>query len=149
MVRWCIRLTRLTFFLNLVQVQQNLKRKTFRAGGPQSPFSISSSFIPSVILLPFFLNTNSCRNDTLRAPILRRTFLQTASTFAAHEREQSIITPSRRVSQIVARVCILESVRCLRLDKSSSSMKKTVKVSDLRVIDLRRELSHRTWTRRG
>ena len=40
----------------LVQVRQNQK-KTFRVGGPQSPFSISSSFILSFILLPFFLNT--------------------------------------------------------------------------------------------
>ena len=40
----------------LVQVRQNQK-KTFRVGGPQSPFSISSSFILSFVLLPFFLNT--------------------------------------------------------------------------------------------
>ena len=61
MVRWCIRLTRLTLVCEviryrLVQVRQNQK-KTFRVGGPQSPFSISSSFILSFVLLPFFLNT--------------------------------------------------------------------------------------------
>ena len=33
------------------------KKKTFRVGGPQSPSSISSSFIFSFVLLPFFLNT--------------------------------------------------------------------------------------------
>ena len=62
MVRWCIRLTRLTLVCEviryrLVQVRQNQK-KTFRVGGPRSPFSISSSFILSFVLLPFFLNTN-------------------------------------------------------------------------------------------
>ena len=61
MVRWCIRLTRLTLVCEviryrLVQVRQNQK-KNFRVGGPQSPFSISSSFILSFVLLPFFLNT--------------------------------------------------------------------------------------------
>ena len=61
MVRWCIRLTRLTLVCEviryrLVQVRQNQK-KTFRVGGPQAPFSISSSFILSFVLLPFFLNT--------------------------------------------------------------------------------------------
>ena len=40
-------------------------------------------------------------------------------------------------------------MRCLRLDKGSDSMKKTVKVSDLRVIDLRRELSHRSLDKTG
>ena len=60
-VSWCIRLTRLTLVCEviryrLVQVRQNQK-KTFRVGGPQSPFSISSSFILSFVLLPFFLNT--------------------------------------------------------------------------------------------
>ena len=40
----------------LVQVRQNQK-KTFRVGGPQSPFSFSCSFILSFVLLPFFLNT--------------------------------------------------------------------------------------------
>ena len=59
--RWCIRLTRLTLVCEviryrLVQVRQNQK-KTFRVGGPQSPFSISSSFILSFVLLPFFINT--------------------------------------------------------------------------------------------
>ena len=63
MVRWCIRLTRLTLVCEviryrLVQVRQNQK-KTFRVGGPQSPFSISSSFILSFVLLPFFLNTKN------------------------------------------------------------------------------------------
>ena len=63
MVRWCIRLTRLTLVCEviryrLVQVRQNQKKKkTFRVGGPRSPFSISSSFILSFVLLPFFLNT--------------------------------------------------------------------------------------------
>ena len=33
------------------------QKKTFRVGGPQSPFSISSSFILSFVLLSFFLNT--------------------------------------------------------------------------------------------
>ena len=38
------------------------QKKTFRVGGPQSPFSISSSFILFFVLLPFFLNTktNKC-----------------------------------------------------------------------------------------
>ena len=45
--------------------------------------------------------------------------------------------------------CVLESVRCLRLDKRSSSMKKTVKVSDLRVIDLRKELSLLSFDKTG
>ena len=40
-------------------------------------------------------------------------------------------------------------MRCLRLDKGSDSMKKTVKISDLRVIDLRRELSHRSLDKTG
>ena len=62
MVRCCIRLTRLTLVCEviryrLVQVRQNLKKKTFRVGSPQSPFSISSSFILFFVLLPFFLNT--------------------------------------------------------------------------------------------
>ena len=63
MVRWCIRLTRLTLVCEviryrLVQVRQNQKN-TFRVGGPQAPFSISSSFILSFVLLPFFLNTKN------------------------------------------------------------------------------------------
>ena len=33
------------------------QKKTFRVGGPQSPFSISSSFILSFVLLHSFLNT--------------------------------------------------------------------------------------------
>ena len=33
------------------------QKKTFRDVGPQSPFSISSSFIFFFVLLPFFLNT--------------------------------------------------------------------------------------------
>ena len=33
------------------------EKKTFRVGGPQSPFSISSSFILFFILLPFFLKS--------------------------------------------------------------------------------------------
>ena len=63
LVRWCILLTRLTLvceviWYRLVQVRQNLKKKmTFRFGGPQSLFSISSSFILSFVLLPFFLKT--------------------------------------------------------------------------------------------
>ena len=62
MIRWCIRLTRLTLVCEvikyrLVQVRQNLKKRTFRVGGPQSPFSTSSSFILFFVLLPFFLNT--------------------------------------------------------------------------------------------
>ena len=63
MVRWCIRLTRLTLVrevirYRLVQVRQNLKKKDFSGWRPtQSPFSISSSFILSFVLLPFFLNT--------------------------------------------------------------------------------------------
>ena len=62
-LQWCIRLTRLTLVCKviryrLVQVRQNLKKKkTFRVGGSQSPFSISSSFILFFVLLPFFLNT--------------------------------------------------------------------------------------------
>ena len=61
MVRWCIRLTRLTLVYKviryrLVQVQQN-KKKTVRVRGPQAPFFFSSSFILSFISLPFFLNT--------------------------------------------------------------------------------------------
>ena len=61
MVQWCIRLTRLTLVCEmiryrLVQVRQNLKKR-LRVGGQQSPFSISSSFILSFVLLPFFLNT--------------------------------------------------------------------------------------------
>ena len=66
MVRWCIRRTRLTLVCEviryrLVQVRQNLKKKKkiFRVGGPQSPISISSSFILFFVLLPFFLNTKS------------------------------------------------------------------------------------------
>ena len=56
----CIRLTRFTLVCeviryHLVQVRQNLKKKTFRVGGPESPFSISSSFILFFVLLPFFL----------------------------------------------------------------------------------------------
>ena len=39
-----------------IQVRQNQKN-TFRVGDPQAPFSISSSFILSFVLLPFFLNT--------------------------------------------------------------------------------------------
>ena len=60
MVRWCIRLTRLTLVCEviryrLVQVRQNQK-KTFRVGGPQSPFSISSSFILSFVFNTSFLS---------------------------------------------------------------------------------------------
>ena len=33
------------------------QKKTFRVGGPPSPFSFSFSFILSFVLLPFFLNT--------------------------------------------------------------------------------------------
>ena len=70
--RWCIRLTRLTLVCEviryrLVQVRQNQK-KSFRIGGPQSPFSISSSFILSFVLLPFFLNTNVNQLTWLRSP---------------------------------------------------------------------------------
>ena len=55
MVRWCIRLTRLTLVCEairyrLVQVWQNLKKR-LRVGGLESPFSISSSFILLFILL--------------------------------------------------------------------------------------------------
>ena len=63
MVRWCIRLMRLTLVCEviryrLVQVRPTKsQKKTFRVGGPQSPFSISSSFILFFILFPFFLNT--------------------------------------------------------------------------------------------
>ena len=62
-ILWCIRLTRLTLVCEviryrLVQVRRNQK-KTFRVGGPQSPFSISSSFILSFVLLAFFLNTKT------------------------------------------------------------------------------------------
>ena len=35
------------------------QKKTFRVGGPQSPFSISSSFILSFVFPPFFLNTKT------------------------------------------------------------------------------------------
>ena len=38
-------------------VPNHLADESFRAGGPQSPFSISSSFILSFVLLPFLLNT--------------------------------------------------------------------------------------------
>ena len=61
-VRWCIRLTRLTLVCEviryrLVQVQQNPPKKSSRVGGPQSPFSISSSIILFFVLFPFFLKT--------------------------------------------------------------------------------------------
>ena len=63
MAWWCIPLTCLNLVCDvirycLVQVRQNLKKKkTFRVGGPQSPFSISSSFILFFILFPFFFKT--------------------------------------------------------------------------------------------
>ena len=44
----------MVFFWDFVGLE---KKKTFRVGSPQSPFSISSSFILSFVLLPFFLNT--------------------------------------------------------------------------------------------
>ena len=77
MVRWCIRLTHLTLVCEvikyrLVQVRQNQK-KTFRVGGPQSPFSISSSFILSFVLLPFFLNTKNYSRVGSRRTLCRRT----------------------------------------------------------------------------
>ena len=61
MVRRCIRLTRLTLICEviryrLVRVRQNLKKR-LRVSGPQSPFSISSSFIFFFVLLAFFLIT--------------------------------------------------------------------------------------------
>ena len=64
MVRWFIRLTHLTLVYEviryrMVQVRQNLKKKDFRVGGLQSPFSISSSFLLFFVLLPFFLNTKN------------------------------------------------------------------------------------------
>ena len=59
MVRWCIRLTRLTLVYevirySLAQVRQNLKKKTFRVGCPQSQFSFSSFFILSFVLVLSF-----------------------------------------------------------------------------------------------
>ena len=44
-------------------IHQNLKKKKkrLRVGGPQSPFSISFSFILFFVLLPFFLNTKTER----------------------------------------------------------------------------------------
>ena len=65
-----VRLTRLTLVCEVIryrlaQVRQNLKKKkTFRVGGPQSPFSISSSFILSFVLLPFFLYTKALASLT-------------------------------------------------------------------------------------
>ena len=62
MMRWCTPLRRLTLVCEviryrLVQVRQNIKKKTFRVGGLQSPSSISSSisfsFILSFVLLSF------------------------------------------------------------------------------------------------
>ena len=46
MVRWCIRLTRLTLLCGviryrLVQFRQKSHKRSFRVGGPQSPFSLS------------------------------------------------------------------------------------------------------------
>ena len=50
-----------------VQVRQNLKRKkTFRVGGPQSPFSISSSFILFFVLLHFYLKDKNQRATATR-----------------------------------------------------------------------------------
>ena len=40
-------------------VQRGSQKKTFRVGGPQSPFSISSSFILFFVLPPFFLKTKT------------------------------------------------------------------------------------------
>ena len=47
------------FFENLSDFKgaDKISKTTFRVGGPQSPFSISSSFMLSFVLLPFFLNT--------------------------------------------------------------------------------------------
>ena len=48
------------------QVRQKSQKKTFRVGGPQSPFSISSSFILFFVLLPFSLNTQKIYHSTAK-----------------------------------------------------------------------------------
>ena len=74
MVFQCIRQTPFSLICEVIRNRLvQVRQKTFRVGDPQSSFTISSSFIPFFLLLPFFINTKiglTC-GDTTRAPFLK------------------------------------------------------------------------------
>ena len=81
MVRWCVRLTRLTLVCKViryrsVQVRQNLKKKkkkTSRVGGPQSPFLYLFLF-HSLLRLILSQNKNNNLSSILHQALQSLTF---------------------------------------------------------------------------
>ena len=120
MVRWWIRRSRLTLRGDQVPICSSptklisKKRKTFRVGGLQSPFSISSSFILFCVSLPFFLKTK--KKKIKNQPYFKERYRSSNSVFSMHLVSFGTSTPSISIHFH----CTLSSFRCQLLEWQST-----------------------------